>query len=53
LFKNFVQRSDFAAGGIFHNCLPGTAAGLCFVDEIKNFCRVLFVGLDLLLIVVN
>ena len=38
-------RSGIAEGGIFYNVQPGTAAWLCFIDEVKNFCSVLFVAL--------
>jgi hypothetical protein len=50
---NDAQRTGIAAGGIFYNCLPGTAAWLCFIDEVKNFCQALFVEPGLLMIVAH
>jgi hypothetical protein len=45
-----AQRSSIAADGEFYNVLPGTAAWICFIDEVKDFGLALFVepGLPLI-----
>jgi hypothetical protein len=41
--QNFLQRTRLAAVWGFEIRQPVTAAWLCFVVEVKNFCLALFV----------
>jgi len=45
--KAYSQRTRLAAVWGFEIRLPVTAAWLCFVVEVKNFCLALFVKLGL------